>query len=321
MGGGSSAPQPAPVQTSGGTPNYVPTGSSNADANLQNLQNQQFGAATSYPNYALPQYQSISNDLVNNPYAQGAQQAGVNAGAAAGSIANQQYTAAGTLQGMGSQAAPYGQQILQTGFDPQQALYNRTQQQTMDQLQAANAMSGLSGSPYGAGVVGQGISNFNIDWQNQQLQRQATAAQGYGALNSAVGQDFSGAGALGSAAVGNYQNAGAIPYTTSTGISQTQLGGLGALGAGIQGSYAPAQTLANDYQSYLGLGNNATSQLNSAQNSNFGQQLNAFNAQQAQNNSSLAGLGALGSGLFQGVNTLASGGSGSSLISDIGSFF
>lgn len=298
MGGGSSAPQPAPIQTSGGTPNYVPTGSANADANLQNLQNQQYGAATSYPQYALPQYQQISNDLVNNPYAQGAQQAGVNAGAYAGQLAGQQAQGSQTLQNMGNQAAPYGQQILQTGFDPQSALYNRTQQQTMDQLQAANAMSGLSGSPYGAGVVGQGISNFNIDWQNQQLQRQATAASGYGALNNAVGQDFSGANALGTGAVGNYQNAGAIPYTTSTGISQTQLGGLGALGAGIQGSYAPAQTLANDYQSYLGLGNNATSQLNSAQNSNYGQQLAAFQAQQAQNNSSLAGLGSLAGGIF-----------------------
>ena len=322
MGGGPDAPpQPQPVQFSGGSPNYIPSNSKGADLGLQSIQNLQFGTATTLPNYLLPQYQSISNDIVNNPYAAGAQQAGVRAGEQAGQNAQQASQASNTLQGMGMAAAPYGQQILQTGFDPQQALYNRTQQQLQDQLRAQNAASGLSSSPYGAGVVGQGLSNFNIDWQNQQLQRQGTALQGYGALNSAVGQDFSGANALGQAATGAYGQQGAIPYQTAQGISQNQLGGLGALSAGVQSAYAPSQTLANNYQSYLGLGQSASGGLNAAQNANYQNQLNAFNAQQAQQNASLAGLGSLGSGLFQGANTLFGGGSGNSLLSDIGSFF
>jgi hypothetical protein len=82
---------------------------------------------------------------------------------------------------------PLGQaagQILQTGFDPQSALYNRTAQQVLDQSRAVNAMSGVGTSPYGAGVTGQTMANFNIDWQNQQLQRQAQAAQSAGNLTN-----------------------------------------------------------------------------------------------------------------------------------------
>lgn len=319
MGDGPSAPTPTTITTSGGSPNYVPQGSASADAGLQGLQNLEAGSAFTLPQYLIPQYQSISNDIVNNPYAAGAQQGGVNAGAYAGNLANLQAGAAGNLFGMGNQAAPYGQQILQTGFDPQNALYDRTQQQIRDQTSATNAMSGLSGTPYGAGVQNQALSNFNIDWQNQQLQRQATAAQGYGALNNAVGADYTGGSGLGSAATGNYQNAGGIPYSTAQGISQGQLGGLGALASGVQGSFQPAQTLANDYQAYLGLGNQASGAFNSAQNSNFQNQLAAFNAQQAQNNSNLAGLGSLGSGLFGGQGVFSSGGALSSVGSGLNS--
>src|SRR5258708_23118892 len=87
------------------------------------------------------------------------------------------YGAGGQLMGAGQQLLPWGQQIMNTGFDPQQALYHRTQQQTQDQTRAGLEARGLDSSPYGAGVEGQTMANFNIDWQNQQLQRQAPAAR------------------------------------------------------------------------------------------------------------------------------------------------
>src|SRR5258708_36165262 len=86
------------------------------------------------------------------------------------------YGAGGQLMGAGQQLLPWGQQIMNTGFDPQQALYHRTQQQTQDQTRAGLEARGLDSSPYGAGVEGQTMANFNIDWQNQQLQRHAAAA-------------------------------------------------------------------------------------------------------------------------------------------------
>jgi hypothetical protein len=80
--------------------------------------------------------------------------------------------------------------LLQTGYDPQSALFNRLTQQTRDQSQAMEAMSGLAGTPYAAGLTSDALRNLDIDWQNQQLQRQATALAGAG---TAFGQ----AGTLG----------------------------------------------------------------------------------------------------------------------------
>jgi len=101
-----------------------------------------------------------------------------------------------------SQAAAYGGQgaqdmmtqaraLMMSGFDPQAGLYNRGQQQLLDKSNAVNAMSGLSG-PYAAGVTSNALGNYEINWQNQQLGRQAQAAQASsplftGATNLAYG--------------------------------------------------------------------------------------------------------------------------------------
>jgi len=91
---------------------------------------------------------------------------------------------------MYAQLDPYVSQIMQTGFDPQKALYNRTLQQVQDQAQAANAAAGVGTTPYGAGLTNQATENFNIDWQNQQLARQAQAAQAAGGLSSSIMGDI-----------------------------------------------------------------------------------------------------------------------------------
>jgi hypothetical protein len=76
--------------------------------------------------------------------------------------------------------------MLNTAFDPQQALYDRTLQQTTDQTRSGEAARGVANTPYGAAAEGNTLSNFNIDWQNQQLQRQqsglASAGNTYGEL-------------------------------------------------------------------------------------------------------------------------------------------
>jgi hypothetical protein len=104
------------------------------------------------------------------------------------------------------------QQLMQTGYDPRQQLYQRGMQQNREQSNAANAMYGLGSSPYGAGLAQQNMRNFDIDWQNQQLARQATALQGAGGaygqaggLGAQAGNLFTGAGNL-------YQGAGNL-YT------------------------------------------------------------------------------------------------------------
>src|SRR5258708_10034458 len=146
------------------------------------------GQYTSMASSAMPYAQNTFQNLYNNPYAGGMQQG---AGVASGlgqNAAMGAYGAGGQLMGAGQQLLPWGQQIMNTGFDPQQALYHRTQQQTQDQTRAGLEARGLDSSPYGAGVEGQTMANFNIDWQNQQLQRQAAAAGAAGGLYGQAGQ-------------------------------------------------------------------------------------------------------------------------------------
>ena len=94
---------------------------------------------------------------------------------------------ASQLQDLSGSAIPYAQQILQTGFDPQSQLYNRTAGQVSDQSNAINAMSGVAGTPYGAGLSDMNMRNFNIDWQNNLLNRERTAASGFGSLAGSIG--------------------------------------------------------------------------------------------------------------------------------------
>ena len=113
-----------------------------------------------------------------NQLAPGAQQNAVNQGQTMQNYGNQVSSAFAPLQQGASS-------IMNTAFDPQNALYDRTQQQLQDQTNAALSQRGIGMSPYGAGVASNAMGNFNIDWQNQQLQRQAT---GLGAAGSALGQ-------------------------------------------------------------------------------------------------------------------------------------
>ena len=127
---------------------------------------------------------------------------------------------ASQLQGAASSALPYGQQILQTGFDPQGALYNRTAGQVSDQSNAINAMSGVAGTPYGAGVSDMNMRNFNLDWQDRQLGRQSTAASGFGALERGV-TDLSNSA-----------------YQQNIGYGQALGAGIGSAASGIGGLFS-----------------------------------------------------------------------------------
>ncbi len=74
------------------------------------------------------------------------------------------------------------QQLLQAVYtqsaDPQSALYNRTLQQSLDTGRAGQAARGLGNSPVGQQLENQQTNNFNMDWQNQQLQRSMAGIPG-----------------------------------------------------------------------------------------------------------------------------------------------
>ena len=235
-----------------------------------------------------------------------------------------------------------GNSILNTAFDPQNALFNQLSNQVQQQANAANAAAGLGGSAYGAGNTSNTLSNFDINWQNQQLARQsqgisgANAAYGGGTgLLAAPSQLLSSGLQAANGALAGAQNLNASPGASlsallaplfsgaqgagnilSSGASfsglpfQQQAAGVNQMLGGLQSGvnignnqYTVPQQLINDAQSYLGLGQAASSL--SGQLGQLGQN-QLFN--------SLSGLGGaanLGSQLLTGNslgNTFGSGG-------------
>lgn len=299
--------------STGGNPGtYVPTGQANADQQYQNLIQQLYGTASGLPGQVSGAAQGYVNNVANNPYAQSSQDWANGMSALGQQVGQNQVNSGSTLRGWGDQAAGYapgilnsalgyGNQIMQTAMDPQQALYDRTSQQTQAQTNAANAMNGVAGTPYGAGLAGDSARNFNIDWQNQQLNRQATGAQAYsGLVNGGVG-DYNSLMGLGSSLygqAGQQENSGLnamlgtgmLPYQTYMGQQGDNLSALGSLNSLTQGSMAPSQSLLGDLGNYLGFGQTASRNAMSGQTSQ--------NAQSAATGSNFGQtLGGLGSGL------------------------
>lgn len=267
---------------------YSPSGQSAADQQYQGLTSSAYPYISQTTANVAPQAQALSQQLVSNPYA-AQQQTGANAAASTGAnqIAPQEYAASSNLQALGDVGANsgYASQILQQGFDPQQALYNQQYQQTIDQQNAINAMYGLGSSPYGAGVTGQVGNNFNLNWQNQQLGRENTAITGYDNLASGAANAYTGASNLGNAGLQTATTAANLPYLTSAGQAQTGLQGLGSYAQDVSSAYAPASSQIGNLAQYLSLGQSSTA---------LNQQ-----AAESQNASLFSGLGGLGSLLGQ----------------------
>jgi hypothetical protein len=234
----------------------------------------------------MPMAQNTLQNLYNNPYSGQALGGATDAAGMGGVAANNQFGIGQNLAGAGMNLMPYASQIMNTGFDPQQALYNRTAQQVQDQTRAGEAARGIATSPYGAGLENQAMSNFNIDWQNQQLGRQATAAGAAGGLTQ-QGAGVAGAGAgLMSGAPQNLYQSTMLPYGTWSGIGQNQNQALMSLLGYAGGTQNMANMPVQDWAQALGGAN----QIQQLQNQNFQQQL-------AQSQLGWGQLGQLGQGI------------------------
>lgn len=279
---------------------YQPQGTSSADsAALGGIGN--LGSFNQYAQY-LPQAQQLTGSIMNNPYAGGYQSGAGTASALGQTGAFNQFGAGGNLYGMAGS-------IANTAFDPQNDLYNRSVQQLQDQTRAGQAARGIQTTPYGAGLENQALGNFNIDWNNNQLQRQIQGGQAAGGLTTQGAQ-------LQSGAPGQYLSASSLPYSTYNGITGNQFGALSNLGQFGQGGGTQAQQPIADYLSYLGWGSGQMGANNATQQNTFSDALSqdkqAFQEQQ----SIFSGLGNIAGGLW---NTKLSGGgtAGGSVLSSI----
>lgn len=265
----------------------------------------------------VPQAMTTFNQQFTNPYASGYQAAGNAAGAQYGATGAADASAANAMTGAGNNAMTGANQVLQMGFDPQNALYQRTLQQLNDTVNANEANRGITSSPYGASVANTADSNFNIDWQNNQLTKAIQALGGYTSGVTGANADYSGANTLGVAGAENTSNAGALPFDTSNAITGSQNSALNQLLSiiGNQGAGAWNTMDANTLASYLGLG---------AQQSNQQANFNQLSYQDAlaAAASGSSGIGGLASGFTNGLNSL-SGGTNSTggLFPSAGSYF
>lgn len=249
-------------------------------------------------------YQSLEQQGLNDPYAAGVQAAGNQAGQQYGQLGQQGMAASSALNQGAMNLLPYVSQVENTAMDPQNALYNRTLSQVQDQAGVTNAQTGVGTSPFGAGVMNSANRNFNIDWQNNQLGRQATgmgaAVQGLAGAGNAMGQ----AQNIGDAATGDTLASGTTPQQAYLANIGNKMNVLNNYGTSQTNANAQSQTAVGDFMSYMGQGEQ---QANVQQNLNQTNYQNELAQQAAQNQM----WGNIASGGASGLLSAFSGGGGS----------
>lgn len=207
---------------------WQPSGLQGQDANFVNLANT---VASNNP-YIKNQsyYDNYLRTALNNPYSAGVQTAANASGAALTNQGNRDVTNAGAMSDAAMQMLAAGNSIWNVAQDPQNALYNRMLRQITDQTNAQQAARGITNSGYGAGLANQNIRDFNIDWQNQQLNRQIAGAGAMGNANTNAGAGFTGASNLGVAGAQNIAQGGVVPYGAYQGLNADMLNALSNYG-------------------------------------------------------------------------------------------
>ena len=114
--------------------------------------------------------------------------AGQQAGQQFGGLADLAQMYGGQLGQQAQQQFGAGQNIYNMGLDPNQKLHDYMQGQVVDASRGGQAARGIAMSPYGAGLENQATSNFNMDWQNQLLNRASQGLQGMNQANLLGGQ-------------------------------------------------------------------------------------------------------------------------------------
>lgn len=300
MGGGGSS-------TGGSATPYIPSNVAGADTGWQQAFTNEQNVANQVGQQAQPYYlQSLqAQEGINYaPYQAAANQAGQQYGNLATLAGNQANIYGGAAETAGNQQnALYGaaNQVLQTSMDPQSALFQQTQQQLTDQVNAGQAARGLGNSPVGGQEYNQAMSNFDINWQNQQLARQA---QGITAASQGSQAGMQQGQLQGADLAAQLSAQGQVPtYTQQSGqvpiAAQQYVAGQPAAGASAY--QTEMGQLANLYG---GVQNQAIPYMNAGIGAQQTQQ--QFNAQQQ-------------AGLASGLTNMFSAGGSNSLGSQIGS--
>lgn len=276
------------------------------------------GGGANYPAQLYGQYGAAAQPIIaasNDPnYGGQALHTANYIGQIGPAYGNMQLGNARQLYAMGDLSLPYSSSILNTGFDPENALRAREEQRLSDSTSAALSRSGVANTPYGQGVLGETMKNFGLDWQDRALGRMNQATTGYGNLVSGAGRAYAGGAEQANSGLGTILNTASIPYQTMLGQAQNSMGAIQNLANfGMQGWNLPQSALNNvmglmgQQRGQLGLG------LGAAQNAanynlqaaNYGLNSNAQNFNQNQIYGANLGQGI--AGLTRGLGNVFSG--------------
>jgi hypothetical protein len=247
---------------------------------IYSTQNQLLGGINNLGQYntygqLMPQAMNIGQGMINDPNAWGMLSGASTAAGLGERAARNEFGVGGQMYGLGNA-------LVGSAFDPQQALYGRTLSNVTDQARANAAAAGLGQTPIGASTADWATNQFNIDWQNQQLQRQIAGA-------GAAGQMYQGGAGLQAGASPLYMQSAAMPWQAGQQIGNANLGTLNQLGQfGINAAQIPGQQIAG-WQQALQTMLGAQGQSNQQQQQQFTDQ-NLLNQQPFNNAMQLAQL-------------------------------
>lgn len=302
------------ISTMAGNKNtYVPKGLGQADQQFQDMLTQLVQSVQAQGGQLTPELQQAFQQYLNvdpSGMTAAANRAGDLYGGLVGDAQQaQQFMGqqAGVTAGAQQNLLNAGNQLYQTSLDPQNALRQQLQQQITDASRAGTSSRGIGMSGEAAGIENKAVTDFLMNWQNQQLQRQATGVQGLsGASNAAAtqnaqtGQNVQAGLGFGQAAPAFAQAAGQTPYDAQIAAAQQPFNAAnqysGALNQGVNQPFAASMA---QIIPYLNAGTGASNQ--------------AFNQNQIGLNNLSTGLGQLAkSPWLQNIFSSQSPGSGSS---------
>ena len=288
--GGSGSPTP-----------YVPTGRGAADTQWQNALQQISQMTGMNINELTPIFQNSLSQMMGIPTG-GLTQAGQAAGAYSGSLASQADAIHNLMNAQAGTNLQEQNQLLQAGvmpflnaLDPQKQLYKQMYQQVQDQSRAGTSARGIGMSPQAAGLENQATSNFQMDWQNQQLQRELAGLSGMDAAFRQAGiagndasKNWAGSLDVAGAIPGLLMQQGTLPFGAAQMAAEWPMQAANMFSQGMQGLTNPDLAMMQQIIPYLNYGLGASNSM--------------FNQNQTGLNNLTTGLTQLG----QGGNPFAS---------------
>lgn len=227
-----------------------------------------------------PQYAKLVDQIMRNPAAGTASQFGMDQ-------AVRNYGLGNDLVNTGMSLVPYATNLLDMGFDPQNAYRARAERNLTNSVRAGQAARGIEMSPYGANLEARALGDFGTTWENNLLQRAQSAGTTASDMIGKGGNLALAGGTFAGQQPGAYLAAANMPYTSG-------LQALGLLSGAGQNLDTNTYNAINAYLNYIGKGQGAQQLGMQGQQQQFAQNAYYGNAV----GQGLQGIGNMFSGFF-----------------------